>query len=106
MTPAQIIEQATADGVNLSLSAAGKIKASGEQEAVSRWLPAIHEHKPAVVKALLEAGALSGDLAAVRAWLIYIGEEDAETIAEVIGACRVNPDARAYFLVRAAQPKP
>lgn len=52
MTPAAIIEQVAADGVRLALSAGGKIKASGDQGAVSRWLQIIREHKPGIVAAL------------------------------------------------------
>lgn len=54
MTPAAIIEQATADGVNLALSLAGTIKATGEQAALNRWLPVIREHKRGIVVALRE----------------------------------------------------
>ena len=45
MTPAAIIERAAADGVRLTLSAPGKLKAIGEQQAVSRWLPIIADNK-------------------------------------------------------------
>ena len=45
MTPAVIIERAAADGVRLTLSAPGKLKAVGEQQAVSRWLPIIADNK-------------------------------------------------------------
>ena len=54
MTPVQIIERAAADGVRIALSDSGKIKASGGQVAVDRWLPAIREHKPGIVAALQE----------------------------------------------------
>ena len=37
MTPAAIIKEAAADGVNLALSPTGTIKAAGEQAAVNRW---------------------------------------------------------------------
>jgi hypothetical protein len=39
MTPAAIIREAATDGVSLALSPAGTIKATGDQAAVSRWLP-------------------------------------------------------------------
>jgi|GEM_PF-1112965 len=55
MNPATIIEQATADGVNLALSPAGTIKATGDHVAVNRWLPSIREQKPGIVAALREA---------------------------------------------------
>lgn len=52
MTPATIIQRAAADGVNLHLSHAGTIKATGEGAAVNRWLSLIREHKPGIVAAL------------------------------------------------------
>lgn len=55
MTPAAIIKRASADGVNLALSPAGTIKATGDGAAVNRWLPVIREHKSGIVAALQEA---------------------------------------------------
>jgi hypothetical protein len=52
MTPSAIIEQAAADGVSLTLSPTGTIKASGNAEAVNRWLTTIRQHKPGIVAAL------------------------------------------------------
>ncbi len=39
---------------------------------------------------------------AIRAWLALIEETDPATIAEVLTACRRDPEARVYFLSRAA----
>ncbi len=55
MTPAAIIKQASADGVTLTPTTAGTIKAIGDKAAVERWLPVIREHKPGIVAALHEA---------------------------------------------------
>ena len=52
MTPAAIINEAMADGVSLTISPAGTIKATGDGAAVNRWLPAIREHKAGIVAAL------------------------------------------------------
>lgn len=52
MNPAAIIREAAADGVSLALSPAGTIKATGDQAAVSRWLPVLREHKAALLAAL------------------------------------------------------
>lgn len=49
MTPMEIIEQATADGVNLALSPAGTLTATGDQAAVDRWLPTIRDNKPSIL---------------------------------------------------------
>ena len=59
MTPALIIEQITADGVRLALSASGGIKASGDQGAVNRWLPIIRENKAYIVAALSQGDWLA-----------------------------------------------
>ena len=52
MTPASILNQSAADGVILSLSASGTLKANGNQEYVDKWLPLIRDHKPALVALL------------------------------------------------------
>lgn len=59
MTPQAIIEQVNADGIRLALSAGGKIKASGDQGAVNRWLPIIRENKPGIVAALTQGDWLA-----------------------------------------------
>ena len=45
MNPAEIIEQAAADGVTLALSPTGTIKAIGDQSVVGKWLPTIRNNK-------------------------------------------------------------
>lgn len=40
------------------------------------------------------------DERAIRAWLDAIGEMDAETIADVLTQCRLDPQARRYYLQR------
>ncbi len=45
MTPAEIIDHAAADGVAVTLTSTGTIKARGNQHAVARWLPIIRTHK-------------------------------------------------------------
>ena len=55
MTPATIIKKAQADGVTLVLSPSGTIKAAGNREAVTRWLPIIREHKNEIVNELRTA---------------------------------------------------
>ena len=55
MTPALIIEQVAAEGIHLTLGMNGKIKATGDQVAVTRWLPIIRAQKPGIVAALQAA---------------------------------------------------
>ena len=52
MTPATIIRGAQADGVSLTLSPAGTIKATGDGAAVDCWLTVIREHKTEIIGAL------------------------------------------------------
>lgn len=67
MSAAAIIREAAAEGVSLSLSAAGTIKAAGEKDAVDHWLLAIRANKTSIVALLAE-----GTAAAVSwRWLIH-----------------------------------
>jgi len=52
MRAAEIIRDAMMDGVNLALSGSGKIKASGNREALDRWISLISEHKLAILEAV------------------------------------------------------
>ena len=164
MTPATIIREAQAEGVRLTLSPAGTIKAIGDGAAVTRWLAAIREHKAEIIDVLKvspgdtasasrwwlihypdrdpvevaccpeathadilgrhpdavaaepftptirrpSAPLTASEETAIRAWLALIEETDPATIAEVIGQCQRDADARDYFTGRAAAelPKP
>ena len=55
MTPAAIIQKVTEDGVTLTATPSGSIKASGDSDAVSRWLPIIRQNKPNILAALQDA---------------------------------------------------
>ncbi len=55
MTAIEIIQQAAAEGVTLTRSAAGTIKVKGEPAAVEQWLPTIRENKSGILAALEEA---------------------------------------------------
>jgi hypothetical protein len=52
MNPAEIIEQATVEGVILALSPAGTITATGDRSAVDRSLPILRENKAVIVEEL------------------------------------------------------
>lgn len=43
------------------------------------------------------------DEVSIRTWLAGIGEQDRETVAGVIKHCRLNADARVYFLTLARE---
>lgn len=80
MTPATIIRDAQSEGVRLTLSPTGTLKATGDDKAVRRWLGVIREHKGQLIDAL-QVGA--GDTAhetdrgiAYRTWLIHYSDRD------------------------------
>lgn len=52
MTPETILERATADGVRLTLSDAGKLKVAGNAAAVNPWLTTIKENRDALAAIL------------------------------------------------------
>ena len=52
MNPAQIIERAIEDGVQLTLSPSGSISAKGDPSAIDRWLPEIKHNKAAIITEL------------------------------------------------------
>lgn len=107
MTPAEIIREAAADGVTLSLSATGAVKATGDGAAVNRWLVSIREHKAAIVDVLAVDLMTAEQEAAVRAWIAHVGGRDPELIAAILDDCRTDADALAYYLKRSDEiPKP
>lgn len=63
MTPAAIIQQAAAEGVILPPTPAGTIKATGNGDAVTRWLPMIREHKAELLAELTAANDAGHDAA-------------------------------------------
>jgi hypothetical protein len=52
MNPSEIIVRAQTEGVILSLTSRGGIRAIGETVAVNRWLPIIRDNKTALVSTL------------------------------------------------------
>ena len=55
MKTAELLEGAISDGVKFSVNGAGKIKLTGGQDTVNKWLPVIREHKAALLKILSPA---------------------------------------------------
>jgi hypothetical protein len=91
VTLSEIIQGATADGVTLALSPIGTVKVRGNPDALSRWLPALREHKPEVI-------ALLSSLAEIARWLDHIEERDPAIREHVLRQCRADTGAREYFL--------
>jgi hypothetical protein len=52
VTPATIIDAATADGVGITLSTNGTLKVAGDCKAVNRWLPTLRQHKAEILEAI------------------------------------------------------
>ena len=115
MNSAAVIKDAAADGVMLSLSSTGTVKANGDSAAVNRWLPLIREHKAAIVELLAATPTTRRPVvpmtaeqeAAIRAWLTFINETDSYIIADTLERCRIDTNVLTYFVMRSAEvPKP
>lgn len=52
MTPVEIVQAAMGDGVRVTLSPTGTIKAIGEQSAVNRWCSILRENKAEIIRHL------------------------------------------------------
>src|SRR5215212_3859646 len=52
MMAATVLSRVAADGVTLTLTPTGTIKARGTEAAVKRWLPVIRENKAKLLEAL------------------------------------------------------
>jgi hypothetical protein len=74
MSPATLIREAQSDGVMLSLSLAGTIKAIGDGAAVDRWLPMIRDRKAEIINALKISAPDTAS--ASRWWLIHYPDRD------------------------------
>lgn len=88
MTPAAIIREAQTDGVTLSISPTGTIKASGDGAAVNRWLSVIREHKAEIIGALK---ACAGDAATIP----QMPAEDEEATECMASCCECRHFMRA-----------
>lgn len=106
MTHLNIIEQIQGDGLSLSITDEGQIDVAGKPAIVNRWVPKLREHKPEIFAALSAATVTDmtqADELAIRGWLAYIDEDDPLVVEQVIHRCRVDPDARQYFLMRSRE---
>jgi hypothetical protein len=90
MNATTIIKEASTEGVTLALSATGTIKATGDAEAVARWIPAIREYKGEIIEALKAA------VTEAQCWRVRV--TDSETCIATSGTTRADimtmyPDA-------------
>ena len=80
MTAAAVLRDSAVDGVTLSLSATGTIKATGEKSAVARWLPTIREHKGGLGTLLAEAANVPR-FGVSRCWLLHFPDRNSLEVA-------------------------
>jgi hypothetical protein len=105
LTPAEIVESAAMDGVELTLSPTGVIEADGPKEALDHWLHMINDHEPAILTVLQggenKTAMTPNQEKAIRSWLDHIGEDRSGVICSVLYECRQDPGTLVYFLSRA-----
>lgn len=95
MTPVEIIEQATMEGVTLALSAAGTITATGDQSAVDRWLPTIRENKPSILCELQRECRHAKVLAMLEAaapgtrYAVHVADESTDPVVVTVGIRKI-----------------
>lgn len=84
MTPQVIFERIAADGVRLVLTPRGTLKATGDQQAVNRWLPVIKEHKPGIVAVLQQREHVTVEPAPPTARPVYWEAADGRIIGPAV----------------------
>ena len=87
MTPMEIIEQATEDGVILALSPAGTITATGDQSAVDKWLPTIRDNKPSILCELLRERRRAKVLALLegKRFALFVDDDKTDPVIATVG---------------------
>lgn len=105
MTPSIIIQRAMDEGVILTLADAGGLKATGDADAVNRWLPAIKENKQSIISVIQSEGHTARD------WLLHYPDRNPVMVfcspsashAEIL---EWNPDAIAAEPFNPDHPSP
>jgi len=87
MTPVEIIEQATVDGVILALSPAGTITATGDQTAVDKWLPTIRDNKPSILCELQRERRRAKVLALLegKRFALFVDDDKTDPVIAMVG---------------------
>lgn len=87
MTPVEIIEQATVDGVILALSPAGTITATGDQTAVDKWLPTIRDNKPSILCELQRERRRAKVLALLegKRFALFVDDDKTDPVIATVG---------------------
>lgn len=94
MNTAEIIEQATADGVSLALSPVGILTATGDQAAVDRWLPAIRNNKPSILCELQREHRRAKVLAMLEAapdtrYAVHVADASTDPVVVAVGIRKI-----------------
>jgi hypothetical protein len=63
----------------------------------------LKQHKAEIIQELKKPDLSGTDKAAILRWLHYIGENNQKIIDEVMGQCRSDPKALAYFFGRSRE---
>ena len=87
MNTAELIEQATAEGVILALSPTGTIKATGNQSAVDKWLPTIRKNKPSILCELQREYRRNKVLALLegKRFALFVDDDKTDPVIMVVG---------------------
>lgn len=90
MSPAEIIEYASEEGVLLALSDARSISTKGDQSAIDRWLPAIKQSKVEIIAELQRDHRRAAVSAMLRKnsslrYAIEVADENADPVIITIG---------------------
>ena len=90
MISADLINQARSDGLKITLSADGEIRAVGNPQTLERWIKPLRDEREQLRQWLKDELTL-------RDWLIANGDT-AEGAQEVIDLCARDTEARSFFL--------
>lgn len=87
MTPVEIIEQATVDGVILALTPAGTITATGIQSAVDKWLPTIRDNKLSILCELQRERRRAKVLALLegKRFALFVDDDKTDPVIATVG---------------------
>lgn len=101
MNPELILEQLAADGIRLSVSDDGILKASGQPEAVSRWLPILRENKHDIMTAIRSTDASTIEPAEPNARPVFWERADGQICGPATPEfrARVNSGPKTIYLV-------
>jgi hypothetical protein len=90
MTPEEILERATVEGVKVALSSTETVRVTGDQAAVDRWLPVIREHKPNILNELHRQRRRTEVLALLEAspgtrYAVYVEDATTDPVLVAVG---------------------